>query len=73
MNTSFSSFLTFEQVESDMAKNRQIFSGMIFPNPAFIFSESDVQNPVELILDFPMTTLDSTAKRVATLVKTEKI
>ncbi len=42
MNPTFSSFLLFQQVESDMAKNRQVFRRMIFPNSTFIFSESDV-------------------------------
>lgn len=30
---------------------------MIFANPAFIFSEGNIQNPMHLIFDFPVTTL----------------
>jgi hypothetical protein len=40
-----------------VAQNRQIFSRVILAYSALIFPKGDVENPVNLILNFPMTTL----------------
>jgi len=38
-----------------MAQDREILWGMAAPNATGIFVEADVQTPVQLVLDFPMT------------------
>ncbi len=54
MDTTFSCFLLFEQIESNMAKDRQIFGSLIFADPTVIFMQSHIQDPVQIIFDGPV-------------------
>ena len=54
MDTAFGSFLLFEQVESNMAKDSQVFRSLIFADATMIFVQSNIQNPVQFIFDGPV-------------------
>jgi hypothetical protein len=45
-DAAFGSFFLFEQVESDMSQDSQIFRRMVFPNAASVFVQSHVQYPM---------------------------
>ncbi len=46
--------VAFEDIESNMADDSHIFSGMIFPDTTVILMEGHIQTPMERILDAPM-------------------
>ena len=54
MDAAFGSFLMFEQVESTMTQDREIFRGMVFADLMPILVQSDIQHPVELIFNRPV-------------------
>jgi hypothetical protein len=51
MDTAFGCFLLFEQIESDVAQDSQVFRSLIFANTATVFSQSDIQDPVQFVFD----------------------
>jgi hypothetical protein len=51
LNTSFAGFLLLEQVQSDMPKQSKIFWPMVFAHPTMVFVKSQIQCPVQFILD----------------------
>jgi len=54
MDTAFGSFLLFEQVESNVAQDSQIFGSLIFADATAVFIQSDIQNPMQFVFDRPM-------------------
>ena len=54
MEPTFGRFLLFEQVESDVAQDSQIFGSLIFADPTMIFMQGDIQNPMQFIFDRPV-------------------
>ena len=46
MDTAFGGLLLFEQVESNVAKDGQIFGSLVFADATVIFIQSDIQNPM---------------------------
>src|SRR3990172_6607991 len=54
LDTALAGYLLFEQVQSDMAQQSQVFGSMILPHPAAIFIKGNIQGPMQLILDAPM-------------------
>ena len=42
MDTAFSSFLLFEQIDGDMAKNSDIFRGLILADSTVVFVQGDI-------------------------------
>ena len=54
MDAAFGSFLLFEQIESDMAKDSQVFRSLIFADTTMIFIESHIQNPMQFIFNCPV-------------------
>ncbi len=54
MGTAFGGFLLFEQIESDMAQDGEVFGRLVFAYPAVVFIKGHIQNPMEFVFDRPM-------------------
>jgi hypothetical protein len=55
MDTALGGFLMFEQIDGNMSQDSEVFRRLIFADPAVIFVQSDIQNPMQLIFDRPMS------------------
>ena len=51
-------FLLLEQIEGDVAQNGKVFRGLIFANGAMVFVQCDIQNPMQFVLDGPVSAAD---------------
>ena len=47
----------FEQIEGHVTHDSQILSGISLTNSTVIFAEGDIQRPVKLVLNAPVTAL----------------
>jgi hypothetical protein len=63
-------FLT-QQIQSDMAKHREVFVGMTEPDARFIFPKSDIENPMQAVFNTPMASDFSSAKSGKALLFTQ--
>ena len=54
MDATFGGFLLFEQVESNMAQDGQVFGSLIFADTTVIFIQSHIQHPMQFIFDGPV-------------------
>ena len=46
-----------EQIQTHLANDAEVAGGIIFPHPSSVFVERNVQNPVQLVFDPPVTAL----------------
>jgi hypothetical protein len=51
MNTAFGCFLLFERIESHLAKHGKVFRRLILADTVVIFIQSDIQNPMQFVLN----------------------
>jgi len=54
LNATFGALFLTEQIESNMAQHCEILGGIPFSHTTVVFSESNIQDPVNSVLDFPM-------------------
>ena len=55
LDTTLGRFLLVEQVEGNVADQGHIFRSMVFANARVIFIEGNIQHPVKLVFDPPVT------------------
>ena len=53
-NATLTRFLLFEAVERDVAQDGEILRGLVLALSAFIFTEGNVECPMQRVLDAPM-------------------
>ena len=53
-NASFAGFLLFEQVERDVAQDREIFRARVFAHPTVILIKGNIQRPMQFVLNAPV-------------------
>ena len=54
LDATFEGGFAFKQVDGHVTDDSQVFGRMVFAYPAVVFSESDVQAPVQAVLDAPV-------------------
>ena len=59
MNAKFDRSLLFEGIESNVTKDGQVMSTIVFSYLAVIFTKCDIQNPVERVFNLPVGTFCS--------------
>ena len=54
LDATFEGVFPFKQVDGHVTQDAEIFRRMVFAYPAVVFSESDVQAPVQAVFDTPV-------------------
>lgn len=54
LDTSLASLLLLEQIQGNMSENSEVLRSAVLSYPAAVFVKSDVERPMQLILDAPM-------------------
>ena len=53
-DAAFGRAFSSQQVQSDVPQDSEVLWAVSFSHPAIVFSESDIQHPMHLILDLPV-------------------